>query len=109
MNTAKTCRKSGTGNGAMLSECTKPRPGLQGTCVPQPYERDLALKTENRITSLRGERDGTPILSLIDVSVGGTMTKEVKTIEGSRLLEQGVRLMRDAHIGSVVVVDGYRP
>jgi CBS domain-containing protein len=48
-------------------------------------------------------------LSLIDVSVGGIMTKEVKTIEGSRLLTEGVRLMRDAHIGSVVVVDGYRP
>jgi CBS domain-containing protein len=48
-------------------------------------------------------------LSLIDVSVGGTMTKEVNTIDGNRSLSEGVRLMRDAHVGSVVVVEAGRP
>ncbi len=43
-------------------------------------------------------------LSLAEVSVGSIMTRQVRTIEGSRLLIECVRIMRDANIGSIVVL-----
>lgn len=39
------------------------------------------------------------------------MTKDVKTIEGTKTLAEGIRIMRDDNIGSIVVVEGedHRP
>lgn len=43
-------------------------------------------------------------LSLIDAPVRGVMTKDVKTIEATKTLQDAVKTMRDAKIGCVVVV-----
>ena len=43
-------------------------------------------------------------MSLIDEPVRGVMTKDVKTVDASKPLSECIKLMRDANIGSVVVV-----
>lgn len=48
-------------------------------------------------------------ISLIDTGVGSVMTKQVKTIEGSRPLLDCVKIMRDSNIGSLVVVEEGKP
>lgn len=48
-------------------------------------------------------------LSLADASVGSIMTKPVKTIETREPLFECVKLMKDANIGSLIVVESGKP
>ena len=43
-------------------------------------------------------------LSLIDAPVRSAMTKDVKTIDATKTVADGIKMMRDANIGSLVVV-----
>lgn len=43
-------------------------------------------------------------MSLIDAPVRSAMNKDVKTVEATKTLADGVKIMRDANIGSIVVV-----
>jgi CBS domain-containing protein len=48
-------------------------------------------------------------MSLTDTAVGTIMTRKVKTISGSQLLRDGVIMMKNANIGSIVVVENEHP
>ena len=43
-------------------------------------------------------------MSLIDAPVRSAMTKDVKTIEATKTVTDGIKMMRDSNIGSLVVV-----
>lgn len=43
-------------------------------------------------------------MSLIDAPVRSAMTKDVKTIDATKTVVDGIKMMRDANIGSLVVV-----
>jgi CBS domain-containing protein len=43
-------------------------------------------------------------LSLVDAPVRSVMTKEVKTVDAAKTLAESVKIMRDANIGSLVVL-----
>ena len=64
----------------------------------------ILLPQREKFAKLNSGIAGIGSMSLIDLSVASAMTKEVKTIEEDKPLLEGVKLMRNAHIGSIVVV-----
>jgi CBS domain-containing protein len=65
-----------------------------------PRERIVALLFKDGVVRRHEERQ----LSLIDAPVRSAMTKDVKTIEATKTLGDGIKIMRDANIGCLVVM-----